>query len=90
MTTLVFPGQGSQYLGMSRDFYENFKIAKESPPENLSRKDIRLTVDNPEDLVVCRAIFHAFRQFVESKWTLDTVSGSFRWFYAFQTLPKCF
>ena len=46
-----------------RENNQNFKIAKESPPENLSRKDIRLTVDNPEDLVVCRAIFHAFRQF---------------------------
>ncbi len=28
MTTYIFPGQGSQFIGMSRDFYENFKIAK--------------------------------------------------------------
>ena len=28
MTTVVFPGQGSQYVGMSRDFYDNFSIAK--------------------------------------------------------------
>ena len=28
MTTLVFPGQGSQYLGMAKDFYNNFNIAK--------------------------------------------------------------
>ena len=28
MTSIVFPGQGSQTVGMARDFYENFKIAK--------------------------------------------------------------
>ena len=28
MTTLVFPGQGSQYVGMGKDFYDNFEIAK--------------------------------------------------------------
>ena len=33
MTTVVFPGQGSQYVGMSRDFYENSKIAKSTLEE---------------------------------------------------------
>ncbi len=28
MTSIVFPGQGSQTVGMVRDFYDNFKIAK--------------------------------------------------------------
>ncbi len=30
MTTFVFPGQGSQFIGMSKDFYDNFKIARET------------------------------------------------------------
>ena len=28
MTSIIFPGQGSQTIGMARDFYDNFKLAK--------------------------------------------------------------
>ena len=28
MTAIIFPGQGSQFVGMSKDFYDNFKIAR--------------------------------------------------------------
>mgnify|MGYP001352437168 CR=1 FL=1 len=28
MTTVVFPGQGSQSLGMAKDFYDNFEISR--------------------------------------------------------------
>ena len=28
MTTLIFPGQGSQFQGMSKDFYESFSSAR--------------------------------------------------------------
>ena len=28
MTSVIFPGQGSQYVGMAKDFYENFNQSK--------------------------------------------------------------
>ena len=28
MTSIIFPGQGSQNVGMAKDFYENFKLAQ--------------------------------------------------------------
>ena len=44
-----------------RENKNDFEIKKVFPPENLIRKDLRLTVDNPEDLVVCRAVYQNFR-----------------------------
>ncbi len=44
-----------------RENHQNFRIIKANPPEQLIRKDLRLTVDNPEDLVVCRKIYAAFK-----------------------------
>lgn len=37
-----------------------FKIEKFTDLKDLNRKDLRLTVDNPEDLIVCRAIYKEF------------------------------
>ena len=30
MTSLVFPGQGSQFVGMTQDFYDEFSIVRET------------------------------------------------------------
>ena len=37
-----------------------FRISKINCPKELIRKDIRLTVDYPEDLILCRAIYQKF------------------------------
>jgi spore coat polysaccharide biosynthesis protein SpsF len=44
-----------------REHPDEFKVLKFNPPAVLTRKDIRLTVDYPEDLVVCRAVYTALR-----------------------------
>ena len=44
-----------------REHYKEFNIIKAEPPMELVRKDLRLTVDNPEDLAVCRIVFGAFK-----------------------------
>ncbi len=45
-----------------REHAESFKIQKVEPPKIFQRYDLRLTVDNPEDLVVCRHIYQALSQ----------------------------
>jgi spore coat polysaccharide biosynthesis protein SpsF len=44
-----------------RENPEQFKVNLHLPPEHLIRKDLRLTVDNPEDLVVCRKVYANFK-----------------------------
>jgi spore coat polysaccharide biosynthesis protein SpsF len=45
-----------------RENADQFKVVKKEPPATLIRWDLRLTVDNPEDLVVCRAVYNNFKQ----------------------------
>jgi len=44
-----------------REHPEEFKIIKLAAPTRLVRKDLRLTVDNPEDLAVCRKVYAQFK-----------------------------
>ena len=46
-----------------RENSNQFKIEKPIPPKELVRKDLRLTVDNPEDLVVCRKLYSEFKHY---------------------------
>lgn len=45
-----------------REHHQKFKILKPDAPKELVRKDLRLTVDNPEDLAVCRIVYGAFKE----------------------------
>ena len=52
MTSIVFPGQGSQSVGMSKDFNDNFKIAKQifEEIEDYTQLNIRkLIFENEEN-----------------------------------------
>lgn len=45
-----------------RENHEKFKILRGNPPAELIRCDLRLTVDNPEDLAVCRIVYGVFHK----------------------------
>ena len=54
MTAIVFPGQGSQFIEMSKDFYDNFDTAREvfeliADTTKIDIKDI--IFNNPADLL---------------------------------------
>lgn len=40
-----------------RENYKKFRINRVFPDKKYFRKDLRLTVDNPEDLVVCKRVY---------------------------------
>jgi spore coat polysaccharide biosynthesis protein SpsF len=44
-----------------RENIEMFKVVKIDPPSHFIRNDLRLTVDNPEDLAVCRTLYNVFQ-----------------------------
>ena len=44
-----------------REHPAEFNVIRVVPPQKLRRKDIRLTVDHPEDLVVCRQVYAAHK-----------------------------
>lgn len=45
-----------------REHYRDYRIIRQEPPKDLVRKDMRLTVDNPEDLTVCRIVYGALKK----------------------------
>ena len=44
-----------------RENKDKFKVKVLDVPNQFKRKDIRLTVDYPEDLIVCRAVYQQFK-----------------------------
>ena len=52
MNSLLFPGQGSQVVGMGEEFYKNFKCVKkifEFADERLNYKISKIILEGPED-----------------------------------------
>ena len=43
-----------------RENLNKFKVRKIKAPDHLCRSDLRLTVDNPEDLIICREVYNQF------------------------------
>jgi spore coat polysaccharide biosynthesis protein SpsF len=46
-----------------REHREDFRIETRHAPASLNRKDLRLTVDQPHDLIVCRAVYAELKRF---------------------------
>jgi len=46
-----------------REHKEDFTIGYIDVPQEIRRTDIRLTIDYPEDLILCRAVYQAFKEF---------------------------
>ena len=53
-----------QLNDLINQYLESFEIVKTKHGSNftleLKREDLRLTVDNPEDLIVCKAVYKEF------------------------------
>jgi spore coat polysaccharide biosynthesis protein SpsF len=45
-----------------RENLDDFRFLKLGPPQELIRNDLRLTVDYPEDLIICRFAFEALKE----------------------------
>lgn len=44
-----------------REHKNHFNICTAIAPKNLIRRDLRLTIDNPEDLALCRNVYNKFK-----------------------------
>jgi len=54
MTAFIFPGQGAQYVGMGKDFFESFSTARETFEEGddlLGQKLSKMIFEGPVDLL---------------------------------------
>ena len=55
MNSIVFPGQGSQYVGMGKDLFDNFpeiKVIFEEVNDALDQNLSRLIFDGPDDELI--------------------------------------
>ena len=61
MNVFLFPGQGSQIVGMGKEFYNNYKIVKEifkKADEKLNYSISKLILNGPEDELLLAKILN--------------------------------
>ena len=61
MSALLFPGQGSQVIGMGSEFYKNFDIVKdifEEADEKLNFSISKIILEGPEDQLQLKKILN--------------------------------
>ncbi len=77
MTSIVFPGQGSQYLDMARDFHDNFKIAKETfqEVEEYSSINLRKLIFSDDDTTLNETKYTQISIFAASLSIFNTLTN---------------
>ena len=77
MTSFVFPGQGSQYLNMTRDFHDNFKIAKDTfqEIEEYSSINLRKLIFSDDDTLLNQTRYTQISIFASSLAIFNTLSN---------------
>ena len=77
MTSFVFPGQGSQYLNMARDFHDNFKIAKDTfqEIEEYSSINLRKLIFSDDDTLLNQTRYTQISIFASSLTIFNTLSN---------------
>jgi [acyl-carrier-protein] S-malonyltransferase len=76
----LFPGQGAQYVGMGKDFFENFTIAKEIYEEanDLLHYDLSKIIFEGPDTLLKKTVYSQVAIFVTSIACLNVLNHEFQ------------
>ena len=79
MTSIIFPGQGSQFLGMTKDFYNNYSIAKDTinEIEDATNMDLKKIIFGNDDNLLNITNFTQVSIFAASMSIYQTLEKSF-------------
>ena len=79
MTSIIFPGQGSQFLGMAKDFFDNFKEAKDTfvEIEDSANIDLKKIIFSDDDTLLNITNFTQISIFAASISIYRTLEKSF-------------
>tara|TARA_B100001250_G_scaffold104645_1_gene88268 strand:+ start:37 stop:963 length:927 start_codon:yes stop_codon:yes gene_type:complete len=79
MTSIIFPGQGSQFLGMSKDFFDNFKTAQDTITEieDATNMEIKKIIFGDDDKLLNITNFTQVSIFAASMSIYQTLEKNF-------------